>query len=379
MGSHDVRKLIRSDMARAGAYASIRPLEVLSENCGVPPANIIKLDGNENPYGCSPRVRRALGDYSYYHIYPDPEQRDLRRALEKYSGVSSECLIAGAGSDELIDLVLRLLVDPGDEVINCPPTFGMYSFCTDVCSGKVVVVPRLPDFSVDIESVKRAVTPRTKVIFVASPNNPTGNVTTEKEIRALLELGVLVVADEAYYEFSGCTSMQLVPRHDNLVVLRTFSKWAGLAGLRIGYGAFPLPLVPHLMKIKQPYNVNSAAQAAVLESLADVDYLSEVVKTLVHERGHLYQKLQQFDFLRPYPSQANFILFRVLNGKARHMHDALCKRGIFLRHFDTPLLKDCLRVSVGKPEHTEALAFAIEEVANEDADAMLTPPKFGTP
>ncbi|MDO8472243.1 MAG: histidinol-phosphate transaminase [Dehalococcoidia bacterium] len=379
MARQDMHRLIRADMARAGAYASIRPLDVLSENCGVPAAMIIKLDGNENPYGCSPRVRRALADYSYYNIYPDPKQQNIRKALEKYVGVSADRIIAGAGSDELIDLVLRLMVDPGDEVINCPPTFGMYSFSTDVCSGKVITVPRFSDFSVDIEGVKRAVTPRTKVIFVASPNNPTGNVTTEKDIRALLELGVLVVADEAYYEFSGCTSVKLMDRYDNLVVLRTFSKWAGLAGLRVGCGVFPDALMPHLMKIKQPYNVNVAAEIALQESLVDVDYLMEIVKTLVHERGHLYRKLQQFDFLQPYPSQANFILFKVSNGKAKRIHEALCKRGIFLRHFDTPLLKDCLRVSVGKPEHTEALAFAIEQIVNEDEDAKLTPPKFGSP
>ena len=371
-----VERLIRSNLADAGSYAPIRPLDILSENCGVPVTDIIKLDGNENPYGCSPRVRRALSNFEYYHIYPDPEQRDLRLALQKYVGVGAERILAGSGSDELIDLILRLLVDPGDEVVNCPPTFGMYPFCTEVCAGKVVAVPRGEDFALDVAAVREAVTPRTKVLFVASPNNPTGNVTPEKTIRELLALGILVVVDEAYYEFSGLTVMSLMAKHDNLVVLRTFSKWAGLAGLRVGYGVFPPQLMPHLMKIKQPYNINAAAQVAAIESLADLDYQTETVKALVHERGRLFRRLQQFDFLEPYPTQANFILCRVAGGKAKHICEGLQRRGIFVRYFDTPLLRDCIRVSVGKPEHTEALVQGIEEIIEEDEEAKIVNPKF---
>lgn len=370
-----IERLIRADLLRAGAYMPIRPAEILSERSGVAAGEIIKLDGNENPYGCLPRVYRALADYSNYHIYPDPEQRDLRVALQKYLGVSARRILAGAGSDELIDLVLRLLVDPGDEVINCPPTFGMYCFSTEVCAGKVVTVPRREDFSLDTAAIKKAVNQRSKVLFIASPNNPSGNVTPEKEIRELLELGILVVVDEAYYEFSGCTVLPLTAKHDNIVVLRTFSKWAGLAGLRVGYGVFAEALMPHLMKIKQPYNINVAAQVAAIESLADVDTLMETVKSIVHERGRLFRKLEGFGFL-PYPTQANFILCRVAGGKARHIQQALQRWGIFVRYFDTPVLKDCIRISVGKPEHTEALVEALGAIQEEDKEAENVEPKF---
>ncbi|MBI2957271.1 MAG: aminotransferase class I/II-fold pyridoxal phosphate-dependent enzyme, partial [Chloroflexi bacterium] len=259
---------------------------------------------------------------------------------------------------------------------NCPPTFGMYAFSTGVCAGKLVTVRRGNDFALDLPAIRRAVTPRTKVIFVASPNNPSGNVTPEKAIRELLDLGILVVVDEAYYEFSGCTVVPLTQKYDNLVVLRTFSKWAGLAGLRVGYGVLPQQLMPYLLKIKQPYNINAAAMVAAIESLADVDYLLETVKAIVHERARLFRKLEQFEFMELSPTQANFILCRIGNSRARHLHMKLQKRGIFLRYFDAPMLEDCLRISVGKPEHTDALVQTIEAILDEDERAKVVEPKF---
>lgn len=368
-----VERLVRADLLTSGAYTPIRPGEILSEMSGVAESEIVKLDGNENPYGPSPRVRRALADYANYHIYPDPEQQELRAALQRHLGVGAERIIAGAGSDELIDLVLRLLVDPGDEVLNFPPTFGMYCFSTEVCAGRVVSVPRREDFSLDIRAIRKAVSQRTKALFVASPNNPSGNLTPDTEITELLDLGALVVVDEAYHEFSGCTVLPLAAKHDNLVVLRTFSKWAGLAGLRVGYGVFPPALMPHLMRIKQPYNVNVAAQVAAMESLADVGHLMETVKSIVHERSRLFRRLGEFDFIKAYPTQANFILCRVAGGKARHIHRELQRRRIFVRYFDSPMLQDCIRISVGKPEHTDAVIEALAAIQEEDQEQAVEP------
>jgi histidinol-phosphate aminotransferase len=145
-------------------------------------------------------------------------------------------------------------------------------------------------------------------------------------------------------------------------VLRTFSKWAGLAGLRVGYGIFPVNIADYLMKIKQPYNVNTAAQVAALESLKDMSYLRGTIKAIIDERERLMTRLSQLDCLKVYASRANFILCRVLNGQAKTIHEGLQKRGIFVRYFDTPQLKDCLRISVGKPEHTDALIAALKEI-----------------
>lgn len=361
----DVTRFLRPDIARLGAYTPIEPVDVLSKGYGISPENLIKLDGNENPYGCSPRVKEALAKYPYYHIYPDPEQRKLRHQVAEYADTSWENVVLGAGSDELIDLVLRLTIEPGDKVINCPPTFGMYPFCTQVCGGRVVVVGRDQDFKIDLPKIRKAVDERTKVVFIASPNNPSGNLTSEAEIVELLKSGIMVVADEAYYEFSGATVAALVSQYENLVVLRSFSKWAGLAGLRVGYGIMSTELVRYIIKIKQPYNINAAAEVAVSESLADLDYLHSIVGRMIKERERLWTALQGLKFLKPYPSQSNFILCSVAEGRARHLHHGLRRQGIFIRYFDTPQLKNCLRFSVGKPEHTDALISALKALWEE--------------
>jgi histidinol-phosphate aminotransferase len=358
----DIEKLIRPELVTMKGYVPIEPTEVLSQQAGLPSSKVLKLDGNENPYGCSPKVYQALATYPYYHNYPDPEQSELRKALEEYTGLGCQHIVCGMGSDDLIDLILRLFLKPGDEVINCPPTFGMYPFSTGVCGGRVVDVPRTENFTLDIASIKRALTGKTKSIFVASPNNPTGDTTTEKEIMELVGTGKIVVVDEAYFEFSNITMANLVPAYPNLIVLRTFSKWAGLAGLRIGYGFFPIEIASYLMKIKQPYNANAAAQAAVLASLADIDYLRANVTKIVRERERLFGKLKELDWLRPYPSSGNFIFCSLPAGMAKEIWQQLRKKGIFVRYFDTSRLKDYLRISVGRPGDTDVLVNALKEV-----------------
>lgn len=358
----DVEKLVRADILNIEPYAPIIPLDILSERIKVPIEEIIKLDGNENPYGCSPKVQHALSSYPYYNIYPDPDQHELRKVLEGYVGVSASQIIAGSGSDELIDLILRLFIDPGDKVLNCPPTFGMYPFSTRICSGKVVSIPRNDSFEIDVESVKKNVDERTKAIFIASPNNPTGNTTSQQDIIEIVKMGLMVIVDEAYYEFSGETVIPLVARYDNLIVLRTFSKWAGIAGLRLGYGVFPTKIYKHLMKIKQPYNVNISAQIAAVETLKDLTYMQEIIETIIKERSRLFSKLAGLKNFNPLPSKANFILCHIKAMDAASIHHKLQQRGIFIRYFDTPLLKDYLRISVGKPEHTDTLISAIREI-----------------
>jgi histidinol-phosphate aminotransferase len=359
----DIKKLVRPELLTMRSYAPIEPTDVLSRRAELSAGKIVKLDGNENPYGCSPKVYQALAAYPYYHNYPDPEQGELRKALEEYTGLGHRHIVCGTGSDDLIDLILRLFLKPGDEVINCPPTFGMYPFSTDICGGRMIDVARTEDFALDMAGIKSALTERTKVIFVASPNNPTGNTATRKEVEGLIDTGRVVVVDEAYFEFSSSVTMaNLVLSYPNLIVLRTFSKWAGLAGLRIGYGFFPVEIAGYLMKIKQPYNASAAAQAAVLASLADSDYLRANVTKIIVEREKLFGKLEQLDWLKPYPSQANFILCSLWEGNAREVWQGLRKKGIFVRYFDAPRLRDCLRMTVGRHEDTDALVTALKEV-----------------
>ncbi len=358
----DIEKLIRPDVKAMPAYVPIEPTDVLSRRIDIPEEKVIKLDGNENPYGCSPRVKRALANYPYYNLYPDPEQRELIKALAQYTGISTRNILAGSGSDELIDLILRLFIRPGDKVVNCPPTFGMYPFSTDVCGGKMVSIPRKPDFSIDGAAARKAIDKGARIIFIASPNNPTGNITPKPVILELLSSAAVVVVDEAYYEFSSTTVAPVVQKYANLIVLRTFSKWAGLAGLRVGYGIFPANIVRYLMKIKQPYNVNTAAQVAALESLRDLKYLRGTIKAIVKEKERLISQLTKFSWLKVYPSQANFVLCRVIKGNAGEVHKRLQKKGIFIRYFDTSQLKDCLRISIGKPEQTDVLIASLKEM-----------------
>lgn len=362
-------RLIRSHLATMKPYAYVPPLESATGESDVPTDRIIKLDGNENPYGCSPRVKGALARFPYYHIYPDSEQHELRQALQDYTAAPAHTIIPGSGSDELIEFVMRLFIDPGDSVINCVPTFGMYQFSTDACGGKVIAVPRDARFGLDIPAVTRAAREGAKVIFVASPNNPSGNLASDEEVAALLALPIIVVLDEAYAEFSGRTLVPLVRQHDNLIVLRTFSKWAGLAGLRVGYGVFPERIADLLLRIKPPYNVNAAAQVAALESLRDLEHLQGTVRAIISERRRLFEALAAFPQLTPWPSEANFILCTVaghnaagIAGDAAAIQQEMRRRGILIRHFNTPLLRNYIRVSVGKPEHTDALVAALNDI-----------------
>jgi len=310
---------IRPHLKSLKPYEPIDPIEVLAERAGIAPEKVIKLDGNENPYGCSPRVQRALGKSNSLHIYPDPLNREIRQVLEGYTGFGSEYLAAGSGSDELIDNLLRITLEPGDRIINCPPTFGMYPFSTHVCGGETITVPRKPDYSIDVPAIESAIDARTKVIFITSPNNPTGNLAAENDIIRILKTGLLVIVDEAYYEFAGESMAPLVRSHSNLAVLRTFSKWAGLAGLRVGYGIMPPEIVEIIYRMKMPYNITIAAQIAVRETFADMDYMQGTIKAIIAERERLFAKLKAQGIVDPIPSRSNFILCRVLKGTAREM------------------------------------------------------------
>jgi histidinol-phosphate aminotransferase len=353
--SDGIEKLIRPHLAGFTGYSAATSPDTLEGKVNVPVEDIIKMDANENPYGCSPRVGRALAESHNLNIYPDDGQQGLRKLLAAYAGADAERIVAGHGSNTLIDLVVRLFVGPGDEVIVNVPTFDLYRFSTEICGGTVVNVNRDEDFAVSVKGIKSAISPRTKLIFLATPNNPTGNIVPRGDVLDIINTGVPVVIDEAYYEFSGVTVVPLVSRYKNLMVLRSFSKWAGLAGLRVGYGVFPPKIAAYLMAIKTPYFVSMAGEIAVRESLADIDYLRGRVDAIIKERARLLAELQTISWLKVYPSQANFIYCAVLKGSAGELHQQLQKNGILVRYFNKPLLQNSIRVSVGKPEHTDVL------------------------
>lgn len=357
-----ITKFIRSEIKGFGAYSAAKAPEEIASEAEINLENIIKLDQNENPYGCSPRVNKALANYRKYNIYPDANQGEIRRQLAAYTGIDVSCIVASSGSNTLLDMITRLFVSPGEGVINCVPTFDIYRFSTQVCGGKLIEVQRDANYDLDVPEIKKAIDKNTKLIFLANPNAPTGNLAAESEIKDILDLGLPTVIDEAYYEFSGVTVLPLMKTYDNLMVIRTFSKWAGLAGLRVGYGIFPPEIADYLHKIKIPYNVNVAALVAVSESMKDLDYLMDNVKKLIVERGRLFEGLKKIGWLKVYPSSANYILCLVLKSKAVELQEKLQKRGILVRYFDKPRLNNCIRISVGKPEETIAVLRALNEI-----------------
>jgi histidinol-phosphate aminotransferase len=365
MSEEGITELIRPDLVTFSGYVASKSPEAVAEEAKVSVEGVIKLDANENPYGCSPRVKQALSTYSYFNIYPDAGQAELRKLLQGYAGVGAEHIVAGSGSDQLIDLVSRLFVGPGDEVINCVPTFDIFRFSITLCNGKLVEVPRDENYYVDVSAVKKAISKKTKMILLANPNNPTGTPVSKQDVLELVDTGVPVLADEAYVEFSGETVTQLVSQYKNLMVLRTFSKWAGLASFRIGYGIFPPQIAEYLLNIKLPYSVSTASLIAVRESLKDIDYLMDRVRAIITERERLFGELNKLEWLTPLPSRANFILCQILRGKASQVQQGLEERGILVRYVDHPLLRNSIRIGAGKPEHTDAVIKALKEIGEE--------------
>lgn len=390
MNAAGMQSLLNPLLAGLEEYTPIQPFEVLSRRLGIPASEIVKLDANENPYGPHPAVAEALAEYAYYHIYPDPQQTELREALADHldkeqsdvcrgpdgavgaaaAQVPVEQILATHGLDELLDNLCRLFLVPGDVVINVPPTFGMYSFDAKLVGGKVTEVWRKEGFHVDVDAICKLFDAEgradgqaaPKLLFLTSPNNPTGTWLPDDDLLRLLELPLMVVLDEAYVEFALEKSRSpWVLRHENLVVLRTFSKSAGIAGLRLGFGIIPEWLMPYLWSFKQPYNVNVAATVAGLASLRNADQMNAIVEKIRAERDRLQTALQDIPYLAPYPSNANFVLCSVEgfrsggDGDAAALKLALEERGILVRYYQKPGLQNCIRISVGRPEQTDRL------------------------
>jgi histidinol-phosphate aminotransferase len=348
---------IREDVKTMQAYTPTTSLDVFADRLGFDVADLIKLDANENPFGLSPKVKEALANLTDINVYPDPESNKLRDLLSAYTGVSREQILCGAGADELIEIILQLFIEPNDVIINTPPTFAMYGFDAPLYYGRVVDVYRNEDFSLDIPAIEHAVLENdAKLLFLCSPNNPSGNIIEHDTLKRLLDLPTTIVLDEAYIEFTDHDSVvSWVNNYPNLIVLRTMSKWAGLAGLRVGYGIFPLDLMPHLWKIKQPYNVNLAADVAAQVSLQDADYLMGLVQQMVEQRQRMEIAFADLPFLSPYPTHSNFVLNKVIDMSASDLRDKLAQDGIIVRYYNKPRLHDHIRISTGTPKQVDKL------------------------
>jgi histidinol-phosphate aminotransferase len=357
---------IRPEIDCIVEYIPGESLEAFSKRTGIPLHQLVKLNSNESPYPPIPEVVKALSNYTDYNIYPDTNSAALRSSLSSYTELDPKFIVVGHGSSELIYLLWNIFLSSGDTIICSPPTFSFYTTCATLCNASVIDVPRTHSYELHIEGILNALRPSTKLIVLCSPNNPTGNLVSKKDVLTLLETGCIVVVDEAYVEFSDDPQgmAHLVPKYQNLVVLRTFSKWAGLAGLRIGYALCPEWIAQNIRRAQNPFEVNMAGHIAAILTLDNLDYVQNNVRRIINERENLFKLLAQQPYLIPIPSQGNFILAHVRDETVpmEKIRATVESHGILLRYFHSPFLQNSLRVTVGLPQHTERLAEAFASI-----------------
>lgn len=344
--------LLRPDIARMAPYTP-----------GEQPqgGGFVKLNTNENPYPPSPRVlealRREIGPA--LRLYPDPLATPLRRAAAERFGVAPECVLAGNGSDELLTLIMRAFVGPGERVAYPTPTYTLYRTLAQIQGAQPIEVPFPDDYSLPPDLSRAGA----KAVFLANPNSPSGTLVAPEAVSALATaLSGLLVVDEAYVDFAAAHCLDLIGRHRNLIVLRTLSKSFSLCGVRCGLAFAPPDLIAGLMKVKDSYNVNRLAIAAGVAALEDIGGMQQNARKIVATRERLRGELEAMGF-SCWPSQANFVLARAPRGRrARDLYEALKRRKILVRWFDAPRVDDCLRITVGTDAETDALLAALREV-----------------
>src|SRR6056297_90666 len=330
--------------------------------------SVIKMSSNENPWGHSREIKNTIHkSKKRFYKYPDSDCSCLKKALANFYNLSRDKIFIGNGSDEIIDLIMSLFVEEGEEVIYADPTFIKYRLAVKSRGGKSIKIPLTEDYVHDLDRMAAAVTEKTKVIFICDPNNPTGTITIKRQIEEFIDKvpsDVLVVIDQAYYEyvtnpnyFDGLKSFN---RYHNLILLRTFSKIYGLAGLRVGYGLGNSKIIDLLNRIRSPFNVNTLAQEAAEAALSDQKHVQKCKKKNKEGKIFLYQSLE--DLLLEYiPTQGNFILINT-GIKADVIFHKLLSRGIIIRPGNIFGLSNWIRVTIGREDENKKLISALKDV-----------------
>ena len=346
-------------------YQGGKPIEEVQRELGI--TDIIKLASNENPLGPSPLAVQAIAESAtQVHLYPDGNAYYLKRDLAQHLGISPESLILGNGSNDVLQLVAEAYLAPDDEVIYAAGAFVVYSLVTKLCSATAVVVPMVNDTH-DLSAMAAAITDKTKVIFIANPNNPTGTMVTAEETAAFMEQvpgDVLVVFDEAYYEYVARSdypqTLPYVLAGRNFIITRTFSKIYGLAGLRIGYGIAPPRLVETLNRVRQPFNCSLVGQAAARAALKDTDHVTKSQRSNTAGKAFLYKAFDDMG-LRYIKTEGNFIMLHVPQSGA-DIADALLKQGVIVRPMVGYGYPNSVRVTIGTQQENERLIKALKVV-----------------
>jgi len=370
--SHSWESLANEHILGIAPYEPGKPIEELEREFGITDA--IKLASNENPLSPSERVLKAIADaLPHLNRYPDGSGYYLRQALARRHGVSPDHLVLGNGSNDLIELLVRAFLRAGEEAVIPHPSFVVYPMIVQAVGGIRVVVT-LKDYRVDLEAMARAITPMTKMVFIANPNNPTATIVTADEVEhfmARVPDKVIVVFDEAYVEFAQGpdfpATLDYLRHGRRVVVLRTFSKAASLAGLRVGYAVADPHCVSLLNRIRQPFNVNSVAQMAALAALEDESHVLECLRMIEAGRHYLFDEFSAMG-LKYAPSRANFILVDV--GKsATNVFQWLLKEGVIVRPMTSFGMENALRVTIGTPQENRRFVKALKKVLAGVKDA----------
>lgn len=357
MKDFNIDELVRENIKNLTPYSSAR-----NEYSG--DASVF-LDANENAYG-SPVLLPSPGGEGAgirLHRYPDPLQSDLKNELSKIKGVPPRNIFIGNGSDEVIDIAYRIFCEPGkDNVIICPPTYGMYKVCANINDVEVKEVQLTGDFQLNVEEIISAINENTKLLFICSPNNPTGNNMDRMDVELLLNnFPGIVIIDEAYINFSRQkTFIQELTEYENLIVMQTLSKAWGLAALRLGLGFASKKIIDLFNKVKPPYNINQASQQLGVNALLNIKEVNTNIKNIIEQRNWVQQQLGQFNFIQKiYSSDSNFILIKV-DGADKLYQYLLAHKIIIRNRSKEPLCENCIRITIGTPQENETLINALQ-------------------
>ncbi|MEK6713450.1 MAG: histidinol-phosphate transaminase [Nitrospirota bacterium] len=355
-------KYVSDNIKNLVPYQPGKPIEELEREIGI--KGVIKLASNENPLGASRKAIDAIKEYmdKKVHRYPDGGGFYLRRALAKKWGVSMESVILGNGSNEIIELLIRTLVSPGDNAVTSENTFSVYRLIMTAANGTIITVP-MKDERFDLKAIAGKINSRTRLVFIANPNNPTGTMVTAPEMKDFMNSvphDVMIVFDEAYAEYVTSDqypdSLSYLKDGRNVTILRTFSKIYGLAGLRIGYGLTTVEIADMMNRVRQPFNTNALAQVGALAALEDVSHIEESRRINNEGKEYLYKEFDSMG-INYIPTEANFIYFRA-GDEGRTIFNAMLKDGIIIRHMGGANL----RVTIGLPEENRKFVAALTKV-----------------
>ncbi|MFX1521033.1 MAG: histidinol-phosphate transaminase [Promethearchaeota archaeon] len=364
-----IKKIARRALDTLEPYEiEISNLDVVKQFAhGLKPTDVLRFDLNTNPYMPTPILEPLSQKITKLDVneYPDATYISVRKGLTKYltrfgAKVDAENIMITNGADEALDHIVKCFIDEHATSILPQPTYAMFKVLTEIMGGKTLAVPRKEDFSIDVDLVKRNISPETKLLFVCSPNNPTGNATPKRDIEELLNEEIVVMVDEAYGEFakeSGEESALVLLRdYDNLIVVKTFSKAFGMAGVRVGYIITNAEIMSHLNKIRFPNSVGTIPVEIADIALENVDWMSSVIKLLVSERKRVAKELSVFPEFRIFPSSTNFLLIEVSSDwSAESIMLELMKHGLVIRSYQNPYMKNHLRITIRSPEQNNKL------------------------